>query len=114
MESEPYQSPKEMPPVAKPEGTSAERAAYNVVSDTVGGLNVRKSDNRFQAYFIGVSVLLFAVVGAAVAFFNPRWELPWFGGALIGSFAGLVCGFFASGIWLMIYRGIQHLRGNHE
>ncbi len=97
-----------------PESISDGRAAYNVVSDTVTGLNVRVSDNKFQAIFILVAVLLFAAAGAVLALLNGAWELPWYGGALIGAFAGLVIGFFASGTFLMIYRAIRHVKGKHE
>lgn len=113
MESKPTKSSLPKPIDGKPTEPSAPRAAYNVVSDTVIGLKVRKSDNRFQAIFIALSVLFMAGLGATLAAWNRNWNLPWFGGALIGSFAGLVGGFFVSGIWLMIYRAIQHIRGHH-
>ena len=93
---------------------SSERAAYNIVSDTVVGLNIRKSDNVFQAKFIGITVLVLATIGAALAALNPGWNLPWFGGALAGSLAGLIIGVFASGIFLMIYRAVRHVKGDHE
>ena len=93
---------------------SSGRDAYNIVSDTVVGLNVRKSDNVFQAKFIGITVLLLAVIGGASAALNPGWNLPWFGGALVGAFAGLIIGVFASGIFLMIYRAVKHVKGEHE
>ena len=94
--------------------TSPERAAYNVVSDTVTGLNVRKNDNKFQAIFIGISVLIWAMIGTILAVWKTDWELPWFGGAMIGAFAGLVLGVFASGIFLMVYRAIMHMQGRHD
>lgn len=93
---------------------SSDRAAYNIVSDTVVGLNIRKSDNVFQAKFIGISVLALATISAALAALNPEWDLPWYGGALAGSFAGLIVGLFASGIFLMIYRAVRHVKGDHE
>jgi len=93
---------------------SSGRDAYNIVSDTVVGLNVRKSDNVFQAKFIGITVLLLAAIGGASAALNPGWNLPWFGGALAGAFAGLIIGVFASGIFLMIYRAVKHAKGDHE
>lgn len=98
----------ETPPV------SSDRAAYNIVSDTVVGLNIRKSDNVFQAKFIGITVLVLATISAALAALNPDWNLPWYGGALAGSFAGLIIGLFASGIFLMIYRAFRHVKGDHE
>jgi len=90
------------------------RDAYNIVSDTVVGLNVRKSDNVFQAKFIGITVLVLATIGGASAALNPEWNLPWFAGALAGAFAGLIVGVFASGIFLMIYRAVKHVKGDHK
>ncbi len=109
------------PDMSKPDGPQSKmppdtsgRDVYNIVSDTVVGLNVRKSDNIFQAKFIGVTVLLLATIGGASAALNPGWNLPWFGGALIGAFAGLIIGLFASGIFLMIYRAVKHVKGDHK
>ncbi len=64
--------------------------------------------------FVVAVVLVAAGVGAVLAVFNPRWNLPWFGGALIGSFAGLVIGIFSSGTFLMIFRATRHLKGKHD
>jgi hypothetical protein len=93
---------------------SSGRASYNVVTDTVTGVNVRWSDNKFQAIFVFVSVILASLVGAILTALNAHWDLPWFGGALIGSFAGLVIGIFASGIFLMFYRAARHIKGKHD
>lgn len=87
---------------------------YNVVTDLVTGVNVRHQDNKFQAIFIVCSLLLAALVGAILASVQPSWNLPWYGGALIGGFLGLVLGFFASGIFLMIYRAMRHIQGKHD
>lgn len=95
-------------------GASSGQAAYNIVSDIVVGVNVRGSDNKFQAIFIAVSVLLCAGIGAARVRFQGSWQLPWYGGALIGALAGLVIGLFASGIFLMVYRTVRHLQGKHD
>jgi hypothetical protein len=96
------------------EEISPGHAAYNVVSDTVTGVNVRASDNKFQAVFVFVAVLIVAAVGAILVALNGQWGLPWFGGALIGGFAGLVVGVLFSGIFLMVYRAARHLQGKHE
>ena len=80
---------------------------YNVISDTVTGANVRLKDNVIQAIAILVFILLGAGIGALVV--EERVL-----GALVGAFAGLVVGFFASGIFLMIYRFVAHLRGRHD
>lgn len=101
------------PRLNTPRDTSG-RDAYNIVSDTVVGVNIRKSDNVFQAKFIGITVLLLAAIGGASAALNPDWNLPWFGGALIGAFAGLIIGVFASGILPMIYRAVKHVKGDHK
>jgi len=95
------------------ESVSSNRATYNVISDTVVGLNVRKSDNKFQAISALVSAVFGSLVGAVLAAMNAQWNLPWFAGALIGAFLGLVVGVFASGIFLMIYRAIRHFKGEH-
>ena len=89
-------------------------AAYNIVSDTVTGVNVRKSDNKFQAIFITVTVAILASVGAILVILNTDWKIPWYGGAMIGTLAGLIIGVILSGIYLMVYRAWRHLRGHHE
>ncbi len=119
MSPNPFQSPdgtananqEQAEPLAP---VSPAHAAYNVVSDTVTGVNVRWSDNKFQAVFVIVSIALAAFLGAILAWLNTQWNLPWFGGAMIGSFLGLVVGIFASGIFLMIYRAARHLKGKHD
>jgi hypothetical protein len=89
-------------------------AVYNVVTDTVTGVNVRWSDNKFQALFVLISMVVSSLLGALLAVLNSQWDLPWYGGALIGSFAGLVIGIFASGIFLMFYRAARHIKGKHD
>jgi hypothetical protein len=96
------------------QGLTTSRAAYNVVTDTVTGVNVRWSDNKFQAVFVFISIIVTASLGALLTAINTQWNLPWYGGALIGSFAGLVIGIFASGIFLMFYRAARHLKGKHD
>jgi hypothetical protein len=83
------------------------RQAYNVASDTVAGVNVRVKDNLFQAVAIAACMAVGAAIGAAVV----RERLL---GALVGGFAGLIVGFFGSGIFLMIFRAVRHLRGRHD
>lgn len=98
----------------EPKEISEAHAAYNIVSDTLIGVNVRKSDNIFQLKCIGGSMLALAAVGAGFVTWNAQWQAPWFVGALIGAFAGLVFGTFGSGIFLMVYRALQHIKGKHE
>ena len=83
------------------------RQAYNVVSDTVVGANLRVSDNLFQAIAIAVFMAIGAGIGASVV----QERLP---GALVGGFAGLIVGLFGSGIFLMIFRAVKHIRGRHD
>jgi hypothetical protein len=83
------------------------RQAYNLVTDTMAGPNVRWRDNLFQGLAILVCLALGALVGALVA--ADRLI-----GALTGGFLGLVAGLFLSGLVLMIYRAVQHARGRHD
>ncbi len=96
------------------DGVSTERAAYNVVSDTVTGVNIRKSDNLFQAAFIAVTMFVLAITGAILASIFGKGDIPWYAGAIAGALAGLVVGVFASGIFLMIYRAVRHMTGKHD
>jgi hypothetical protein len=115
MPENPFQAPVVVvKPQVEPNSVSSVSATYNVVTDTVTGVNVRWSDNKFQALFVFTSVVLAAFAGAVLAALNSSWNLPWYGGALIGSFAGLVIGIFASGIFLMIYRAARHIKGKHD
>ncbi|HVX63289.1 MAG TPA: hypothetical protein VHC19_21890 [Pirellulales bacterium] len=116
MSENPFQAPADAANADQDptQSVSAGRAAYNVVSDTMTGVNVRWSDNKFQAVFVFVSVVATSPAGALLAALNPRWNLPWPAGALLGSFAGLVMGIFASGIFLMFYRAARHIKGKHD
>ena len=97
---------------AKPE--SSDQAARKIVADTVAGVNFRKNDNKFQAIWVLVSIIVLAIAGSILAIFIPSWQLPWYGGALAGAFAWMVVGIFSSGIFLMIYRAVMHLKGKHD
>jgi hypothetical protein len=116
MSDNPFEAPKNVDQsgLAKSDRVTEVRAAYNVVTDTVTGVNTRWSDNRFQAIFVGVSILVAALIGSIVTALNSQWQIPWYGGALIGSFCGLLFGAFASGIFLMFYRTLRHLKGKHD
>ena len=115
MPENPFQAPVVVvKPQGEPHSVPSVSATYNVVTDTVTGVNVRWSDNKFQALFVFTSVVLAAFAGAVLAALNASWNLPWYGGALIGSFAGLVIGIFASGFFLMIYRAVRHIKGKHD
>lgn len=84
------------------------KQTYNVVSDTAVGVNVRWKDNLFQALAIIVCLLLGAGIGYLV---NSR---DWATGVVFGGFLGLLVGLFGSGLFLMIFRAVMHLRGKHD
>lgn len=115
----------QIPPASDPSGhrkssakpareVSPEQAAYNKFSDTVTGVNIRMSDNLFQAIFILVVVLIGAVAGMITGVVVGSFDYAWLAGMLAGSFIGLIVGFFASGIVLMIFRARRHLKGQHD
>ena len=110
-EGGPQHDPNEPPrraPRKEPGGEEISgRQVYNVVSDTVGGVNFRLSDNLIQAVSIAVCLVLGALIGALVT--EERLL-----GAMAGAFIGLLVGLFGSGIFLMIFRAVMHLRGRHD
>jgi hypothetical protein len=83
------------------------RQTYNVITDTAIGPNVRLKDNLIQAVLILASVLIGGGVGAMVN--DDRLT-----GLLAGVFIGLVAGLLVSGMGLMIYRAVKHLKGQHD
>lgn len=105
----------ETPPTRPNEGTEQPQSpagmsgkqSYNVVADTVGGVNVRWKDNLFQALAIFVCLILGAGIGALVV--EERMM-----GVIAGGFIGLIVGLFGSGIFLMIFRALRHLKGRHD
>lgn len=82
--------------------------SYNVVSDTLIGVNVRGRDNLVQLLAIVAGLILGAGVGALA---SPRDRVT---GVVAGAFAGLLAGLLLSGLALMIYRGLRHARGRHD
>jgi len=111
--SNPYESPASND-AREPSAENDDRAegmtgrhTYNVVSDTVTGANVRLKDNIVQAIIIAVCLVLGAAIGALVV----QDRIP---GALVGAFVGLLVGLFGSGIFLMIFRVVMHMRGRHD
>ncbi|MBU6237317.1 MAG: hypothetical protein KGQ51_05770 [Planctomycetes bacterium] len=116
MSDNPFQPPRSTSGNAleQEQTLSSGQATYNVVTDTVTGVNVRWSDNKFQAIFVAASILIAATIGAIVVALNGQWKLPWYAGAIAGSFAGMLFGIFASGVVLMIYRAMRHIQGKHD
>lgn len=118
---DPFSDDRSVPPViiaeCVPDNSTTGRDAYNIVSDTVAGLNVRKSDNWFQLKVILVCVLLGAPIGGVA---GAMWldagdrRVGAVAGAIGLGFTGLVLGLFGSGIYLMIYRTVRHLQGKHD
>jgi hypothetical protein len=80
---------------------------YNIVTDIATGPNSRRKDNVYQAIAIFTCLLVGALVGFFVAVDRAF-------GATVGGFAGLLFGLFASGIFLMFFRALRHLRGKHD
>jgi hypothetical protein len=90
-----------------PEQPMTNRQAYNLVTDTVGGPNVRLKDNLCQ----GLAILICLFLGAGIGFLAISDGLM---GVLLGGFIGLLVGLFGSGIFLMILRAVKHARGRHD
>jgi hypothetical protein len=95
------------PPDETPKWPLTDRQAYNLVTDTVVGPNVRLKDNLYQGLAILVGLLLGVGIGLLVT--TDRVT-----GALLGGFIGLLAGLFGSGLFLMVYRAVRHVRGKHD
>ena len=97
---------KELPPQiekAEPKKGLSSKETYNVVSDTVVGVNVRKKDNIIQGLIILVTVIIGLVIGQVYGGF-----------LLLGGLGGLIVGFLGSGFYLMVFRAVKHASGNHD
>jgi hypothetical protein len=95
------------PPNDTPKEPLTGRQAYNLVTDTVGGPNVRLRDNLYQ----GLAILVCLLLGTGIGFLAMTDGLM---GALLGGLIGLLVGLFGSGLFLMIYRAVNHARGSHD
>ncbi len=82
--------------------------AYNVVSDTIIGINIRPWDNLAQLLAVVVGLSLGVGAGALL---SPRDRIT---GAAVGGVCGLIAGLLLSGVALMIYRAFRHARGRHD
>ena len=124
MPSNPVNPPSTPNPISEPpvypkeptKNTTSVRETYHIVSDTVVGMNIRKSDNLFQLKVILVccfsGCLIGAIVGAILSDSNHRLSGVIGGGIGLG-FVGVILGLFGSGIYLMIYRAVRHWKGEH-
>lgn len=92
-------------------GDPTGREVYNVVTDTVTGVNVRWWDNLLQAVVGAVCFVLGASLGWLVAFVKGGDQLM---GGLLGAFLGLTIALVGSGAFLMVFRFVRHLRGKHD
>jgi hypothetical protein len=109
MSGEEFSMDEQPPPL--PPKVITDRQVYNLVSDVGTGVNIRRKDNLYQALAIFACAALGALIGC---FIDLGGGAPWWIGAMVGGFGGLVVGFFASGIFLMVYRAIKHIRGDHD
>ena len=113
------------------------KETYNIVSDTVVGVNARKSDNLLQAKITIITIIIGAIIGVI---FDGNAEaseqlpshlqhlvkepvlkvalgvvgLENHTGLVAGAVAGLILGFLGSGFYLMVFRAVKHASGDHE
>ncbi|MBT6155160.1 MAG: hypothetical protein HOL01_04940 [Planctomycetaceae bacterium] len=64
-------------------------------------------DNVIQ----GISVLVGVLIGAGVGWSVVDEPIP---GLLAGGVGGMLVGVFGSGLYLMIYRAMKHVRKDHD
>ena len=131
---------KNIPPLIEQKESKAGQTAketYNIVSDTVVGINARKSDNLLQVKITIITIVIGAIIGvifdgdAEVSEQLPshlqhlvkepvlKVALGVVGlenhtGLVAGAFAGLILGFLGSGFYLMVFRAVKHASGEHE
>ena len=84
-----------------------DKQTINLITDTVVGPNLRWRDNLYQAF----AILVCSIVGVAIGCLMTQDRI---GGGMLGLVAGMLVGLFGSGIFLMIYRAVQHARGKHD
>lgn len=97
--------PPRPPALPKDTANTGAGAQYDRIADTVGLIpNVRKKDNLYQ----GLCVLVFVIIGTALAFFWDGAAIRDFLGdslpvrLVVGAFAGLVIGALISGAILLV------------
>ena len=116
------------------------KETYSIVSDTVIGINARKSDNLLQVKITIITIIIAAIIGVI---FDGNAEaseqlpshlqhlvkepvepvlkvalgvvgLENHTGLVAGAIAGLILGFLGSGFYLMVFRAVKHASGDHE
>ena len=104
----------EQPSPGPSRASKSNREVYNIVTDTVVGPNVRVRDNLMQAGITAGGLIAGMPAGWLYARLNGWDEGDQIGCAIVGGFLGLVVGLFSSGIFLMVYRAVRHVRGKHD
>jgi hypothetical protein len=94
-------------PEPRPAGPMTDREAYNLVTDTVTGVNIRSRDNLAQA----IAVLVCAPAGVLIGLALARDPLI---GGIAGGVGGAMAAIVLTGGFIMIRRGLRHLRGRHD
>ena len=113
------------------------KETYSIVSDTVVGINARKSNNLLQVKITIITIIIGAIIGVI---FDGNAEaseqlpshlqhlvkepvlkvalgvvgLENHTGLVAGAIAGLILGFLGSGFYLMVFRAVKHASGDHE
>ena len=103
----PSDPPKQAADQKSQEKELSKQQVFNVVTDVVVGPNLRVRDNVIQ----GISILVCLAIGAVIGALLIE---EWIPGALVGGFCGLLVGLFGSGIFLMIFRAVRHMKGRHD
>lgn len=106
----PSANPAPGPEPVPPRLRLSAREQYHIVSDNLVGVNLRRRDNLIQAVVIAV----FTAVGSVLGWTGVLGEWALLDPALVGALAGLIVGTLVSGAFLMVYRGVRHLRGRHD
>ena len=130
---------KNIPPLIEQKESKAGQTAketYNIVSDTVAGINARKSDNLLPVKITIITIILGAIIGVIFdGDAEASEQLPSHlqhlvkepvlkvalgvvglenhTGLVAGAFAGLILGFLGSGFYLMVFRAVKHASGEH-
>ena len=116
------------------------KETYSIVSDTVVGINARKSDNLLQVKITIITIIIGAIIGvifdgnaeaseqlpshlqhlemrsedSSIDFSLGVVGLENHTGLVAGAFAGLILGFLGSGFYLMVFRAVKHASGDHK
>jgi len=100
----------------EPKAGRTGRETYNIVSDTITGVNVRRTDNLIQAAVVVVFAILGTALGllASEGVFGVDLEFSARTGAVVGVTTGMVVGLLVSGLAIGLFRLYKHASGQHE